>query len=377
MEERCRVQNCQNYVDSSKIKKFCVDHENEIKQEETYLQDMYSKICELHGLVESECKSMQDSILEICDYFNKIVENLPLTEAQKTGSEKLLKLVSPLLKNKEKLFFESKQIIKRMKKVISEPQICSFSNRLYFCRSPTATQAYSNIYYKDLLTNEQKKIRLGFKFSNKSLCCLITDEKIFLYDGNKGRGNCILYPNEIQENENITYQSVPSSEVDHYSGSFTLFKSKIYFFGGKKTILCESFDVNSHKWSDLGRLPELLISSTCVGLNNKIYICALNLSHIFEFNPETREFLRILVIGLQADQYKIIFEDDGMLFIAQGNEILKYVEENKEFQMVSTMKKKVKERIITNSVLIEDCRYYLNQNKKIVKINLSFAKLKT
>ena len=112
-------------------------------------------------------------------------------------------------------------------------------------------------------------------------------------------------------------------------------------------------------------------------LNNKIYICALNLSHIFEFNPETREFLRILVIGLQADQYKIIFEDDGMLFIAQGNEILKYVEENKEFQMVSTMKKKVKERIITNSVLIDDCRYYLNQNKKIVKINLSFAKLKT
>lgn len=331
------------------------------------LQKDFTKLMHYHEYIGNECKKMQMKLEEISNFMSEACDIYPPSPLTQRKLSQLMRGLNP---SKEKLLKKSQTHIHHLHSLIFAAE--TYSTRIYYCISRTNTRGYSQIYYKDVENKKEVQISMGKNFASSCLSCKISDSEIFLYIGPRGTKSCILNPKEF-DGENARFTSVSSSVDNHYKAAFVLYRNKIYFFGGESRS-CEEFDLRNKKWSEFSMLPELLDDPSACVIGEKAFIVARNSVNILEFDFANLSFQCILCKGLTNEKSKICMALDGVLVVVQETEMFAFHKESLKFNFVADVKRKKKknrERAISLPIIIEKKFYFLNENKEILKFDLT------
>ena len=372
---RCLAENCEEFFFSPDHRQYCQKHCEDKKtlrpvpteKSQVKIQDTYTSLQVLHEFLGNTHTKLQESIFEMMDNLNKAL------------SHNQIKEINQVLKNTKSFIAYTTKTLKKL--TPPEPLRLNpitpaivYSQQLYYTLSKTQKRGYSYIYSRDILSKKEMKLKKGNYFSNTVLSCKISEEKVFLYIGAKGI-NSVIFDPTIVDNVGSLVESVGSSVSNHYQGSFTLFRDKIYFFGGESRA-SEYFDIIRKKWSDIRELPLDMKGLTSCSVGEFIYITADSSAAILRFTPNTEVFEVIQCQGLLIGISKICIGFQGAMIVIQNDEVLRLTNDPYMLEKLGSIKPKNQEsRPITSPLYLGNIVYFLTQNKKILKFDLSLFNL--
>jgi hypothetical protein len=129
--------------------------------------------------------------------------------------------------------------------------------------------------------------------------CVAVDGDMYVIGGvDHGREDCnSMYR---YESKSRVWTIAPSMKRARNSGTYVVLDKRIYALGGKGTISCEMFDIESNRWSDIASLshPRYLACAVKVEDNNILLIGGADiygksLNVIDEYNPISNSWRRL------------------------------------------------------------------------------------
>lgn len=403
MERRCTVEFCQMRVKVDSIdskEEFCEQHrqqtssnlcgldkiqnnplnehqetENTIdvakmRQMESFLV-CYEKISDLSIRLYLDFTEISGEINKLSDVLNQILCDGYGNGEQMQKWKKPLKTLLREIEKKNIYFTQPKKEIKNALEILFNDMTQS-SKRIYFCKYEIRLNKL-NIHYIDIENETQGLIGIGPNLTRKVLSCRISLDQIFFCSHSKTSKSFIIKLNESSDGS-VSVKKIKPSNEKHTGGGFTLFDSKIYFFGGEST-KCEYFDLSTKTWQKIEDLPIGFKNCSCCIYNKKIYIVGSESRKVLIYDPEMNKFEKLKIDGLDVVSNKICIVVDGNFLVIQDKIVRKLKKGGKRkqrFKKIGSIVRKNDEKpISTDALVIGKCAYFVDSSGNLITMDFT------
>ena len=297
-----------------------------VKLNHSEFDDFHSKVLKIQKYFENLRNQIVDSASSLIQQINKQsklalnnlieyeFEILTLQNSAKRGKsikhEKISKILRFFIPTQvEKLHTE--EVSKEIQKLydlkvedLSKPALKRSAYEL-IC----AKDYISGLISIDLSTFQVNPIKFAPKVYTYSTVIPITNKKIFINGGYTGSAS--VTDTFIVDLDKRSYERIPST-VRRDAAGIVMKENKVFVFGGiekreSSLEICECFDLETSRWSQLPKLPYASCANTATLVENRIFLLGLQCDNLLEYDDLNGEFRNI--IPVPKDCMKFVFEN--------------------------------------------------------------------